>query len=101
MQSSASKSPNRVTFVAVATVAVFAAVLGTGSSRAQGAVGAAPGSVVESPPIRMAAGPSSVASRFPDVVLKTHDGKPVRFYEDLVRGKIVMINFMYATCKGR
>ena len=41
-------------------------------------------------------GPS--ASRFPDVTLTTHEGTAVRFYPDLVQGKVVLINFMYATC---
>src|SRR5215470_11761857 len=35
---------------------------------------------------------------FPDVVLTTHEGKQVRFYEDLLMGKIVTINFMYSRC---
>ena len=38
------------------------------------------------------------AKRFPDVTLTTHEGRPVQFYPDLIRGKVVMINFMYATC---
>jgi protein SCO1 len=37
---------------------------------------------------------------FPDVTLVTHEGRKVRFYEDLVRGKIVTFNFFYATCDG-
>jgi protein SCO1 len=37
---------------------------------------------------------------FPNVTLTTHEGKKVRFYDDLVRDKIVLINFMYATCEG-
>ena len=37
---------------------------------------------------------------FPDVVLTTHEGKKVRLYEDLVKDRCVMINFMYAHCKG-
>ncbi len=37
-------------------------------------------------------------SRFPDVMLTTHEGRDVRFYQDLVKGKVVLINFMYATC---
>ncbi|THJ19630.1 MAG: SCO family protein [Nitrospira sp. CG24E] len=44
----------------------------------------------------MANGPS--ASRFPDVTLTTHEGTDVRFYQDLVQGKVVLINFMYAAC---
>ena len=37
--------------------------------------------------------------RFPNVVLETHDGETVRFYDDLIEGKIVAINFMYTSCK--
>jgi protein SCO1/2 len=38
------------------------------------------------------------AQHFPDVVLTTHEGKQVRFYEDLIKDKIVTINFMYTQC---
>jgi protein SCO1/2 len=37
---------------------------------------------------------------FPDVTLVTHQGKKVRFYEDLVENRCVMMNFMYAHCQG-
>lgn len=37
---------------------------------------------------------------FPNVELITHEGKKVRFYDDLIRDKIVVINFMYADCEG-
>jgi protein SCO1/2 len=37
---------------------------------------------------------------FPDVTLRTQDNKPVRFYEDLIKDKIVTINFFYANCEG-
>jgi protein SCO1/2 len=30
----------------------------------------------------------------------THDGQAVRFYDDLIRGKVVAINMMYADCEG-
>ncbi len=36
----------------------------------------------------------------PNVVLTTHEGKKVRFYDDLMKDKIVVINMMYATCEG-
>ncbi len=35
---------------------------------------------------------------FPNVELTTHNGDQVRFYDDLIKGKVVVINFMYATC---
>ncbi|MEM7200670.1 MAG: hypothetical protein AAF628_10415 [Planctomycetota bacterium] len=40
----------------------------------------------------------AVERRFPNVELRTHDGRSVRFYDDLVRGKIVALNFMYVAC---
>jgi cytochrome oxidase Cu insertion factor (SCO1/SenC/PrrC family) len=35
---------------------------------------------------------------FPNVELTTHNSDQVRFYDDLIKGKVVVINFMYATC---
>jgi len=37
---------------------------------------------------------------FPNVTLRTQDNKQVHFYDDLIKGKIVMINFFYAKCEG-
>ena len=39
------------------------------------------------------------ADYFPNVPLTTQDGVPVRFYDDLIKGKIVAINLIYTTCK--
>ena len=36
--------------------------------------------------------------RFPNVPLITHTGKEVRFYDDLLKDKKVVINFMYTVC---
>src|SRR5262245_26167921 len=38
--------------------------------------------------------------RLPNVELVTHAGRRVRFYDDLVRDRKVVINFMYAHCEG-
>jgi protein SCO1 len=35
-----------------------------------------------------------------NALLTTHNGKKVKFYDDLIRGKIVAINMMYAKCEG-
>jgi protein SCO1 len=40
------------------------------------------------------------AGYFPDFVLRTHENKPVRFYTDLIKGKIVVINMIYVECEG-
>ncbi|MBX3210370.1 MAG: SCO family protein [Labilithrix sp.] len=37
---------------------------------------------------------------FPNVWLYTHEGRRVRFYDDLVRGKVVVVSFMYSKCRG-
>ncbi len=35
---------------------------------------------------------------FPNVPLITQDGKTVHFYDDMLKGKIVVINFIYTEC---
>lgn len=35
----------------------------------------------------------------PDVTLLDQDGREVRFYTDLVKGKVVIINFVFTSCK--
>lgn len=37
---------------------------------------------------------------FPNVDLVTHEGKKVRFYDDLIKDKKVVINFVYANCEN-
>jgi protein SCO1 len=37
-------------------------------------------------------------NRFPNMRLTSHEGKTVRFYDDLVRDKTVVIHFMYTNC---
>jgi protein SCO1/2 len=39
-----------------------------------------------------------IATHFPNIPLRTQDGRRVRFYDDLVRGKVVTINFMFTSC---
>ena len=36
---------------------------------------------------------------FPNILLQTQDGKPVRFYDDLLKGKTVLVNFIYTGCE--
>jgi protein SCO1/2 len=37
---------------------------------------------------------------FPNIDLVTSDGEKVRFYDDLLKDKIVILNLMYAKCDG-
>lgn len=39
-------------------------------------------------------------SKIPNVPLLTHEGKEIKFYDDMVKNKIIVINMMYADCQG-
>ena len=40
------------------------------------------------------------AAYFPNTEVQTHDGRTLRFYDDVVRGKVVVFNMMYSVCTG-
>ena len=42
--------------------------------------------------------PQSGASWFTNARLRTHEGRSVRFYDDLLRGKVVLVNFIFTGC---
>src|ERR1700752_4043479 len=51
-------------------------------------------------PVRVSADNSRWgANYFPNVTLTTQDGRSVRFYDDLIKGKIVAINLIYTSCE--
>jgi protein SCO1/2 len=37
---------------------------------------------------------------FPNVTLWTQDNRQVRFYDDLIKDRVVVLNFFYAKCEG-
>lgn len=39
------------------------------------------------------------ANYFPNIQLTTQDGKTVRFYDDLIKGRVVAINLIYTHCE--
>ena len=43
---------------------------------------------------------SASAKYFPNLVMRSQDGVSVHFYEDLLKGKVVLINFIFTTCQG-
>ena len=40
------------------------------------------------------------ARHFPNLTLRTQHNRAVRFYDDLIKDKVVILNFMYAECDG-
>jgi protein SCO1 len=55
---------------------------------------------IVSPPRFVPHPASRAAGRLPNALFRTHDGREVKFYDDLIRGRQVVINFMYADCHG-
>ena len=68
-----------------AAAVLLAALVASGPGRA------ANGATVQSP---------WGASYFPNVALVTQDGKQVRFFDDLIRDKVVAINFIFTGCSA-
>ena len=56
--------------------------------------------VQQSGPTKLKTPEEAAASYFPNVVLRTQDNKPVQFFSDLLKGKTVLINFVFTTCTG-
>jgi protein SCO1 len=54
----------------------------------------------ERPPQKLSGRERIQQHHLPNVELTAHDGRRVRFYDDLVKDKKVIINFMYANCQG-
>ncbi|MCY1354917.1 hypothetical protein D9M69_413160 [compost metagenome] len=53
------------------------------------------------PQVAGESGPArKVKTPFANVPLYTQDGTKVRFYDDLIHGKVVVINMMYVMCEG-
>lgn len=53
----------------------------------------------EKTPTQSSATPASAAAKyFPNLVLYTQDNKPVHFYDDMLKGKVVVINFFFTSC---
>lgn len=62
------------------------------------ALALAPGLAASGPAHPAPAGPR--AGYFPTSRVTTHQGRELRFYDDLVRGRTVLFNMMYSVCTG-
>ena len=57
----------------------------------------APGHNGHHPPAKPASF-EKVKLQIPDTPLRDQEGRPVHFYSDLVRGKVVAVNFVFTSC---
>jgi protein SCO1/2 len=46
----------------------------------------------------LGAAPSGNAPRIKDLAVQTQDGRTVRFYSELVKGRVVAVNFIFTSC---
>ncbi len=46
----------------------------------------------------LAVNKASAGPDFPNVALTNQDGETLRFYDDMIKGKVVSINFMFTSC---
>lgn len=60
----------------------------------------APQAMDQPPPQRASVRAAEVwgANYFPNVVLTSHEGKQLKFFDDLIKDKIVVIDFIYTSC---
>src|SRR5215813_14523472 len=53
---------------------------------------------VAAPDMLAAQGNRRGENYFPNLPVVTQDGKTLRFYDDVIKGKIVLISFIYTSC---
>ena len=85
---------NRRSVLALLGAAPFAGALATRAGTLSRLSGELPAAKVKSARERIR------ERHFPNLLLTTHDGRKVRFYDDLIKDKIVLLNFMYVKCDG-
>ena len=42
-----------------------------------------------------------LSDRFPNILLRDQHNESFRFYDDLIKDRIVIVNFMYSICTDR
>jgi protein SCO1 len=72
-----------------------------GGAAATAALGTAAAALANPPDAKMSAALARRRARFANVELRTHEGQAVRFYDDLLKDKTVLISFMYTSCTDR
>jgi protein SCO1 len=85
-------------FTGMAALPLAGALAASADARRMAAVSSSRGGRKFAPPL---SGRDKLRARyFPNIQLTTSDGEKVRFYDDLLKDKIVVINLMYANCDG-
>jgi protein SCO1/2 len=86
----------RLRSTAICTLALVAGCARTGGLRVEAPPEEPPRSA---PELALRPGRAAMPA-LPNLPVLTHRGETVRFYDDLVRGKIVLLSFTYTRCNG-
>jgi protein SCO1 len=89
-------------FACAAALIIICIVCGTSTAQTtgEGRTGQASAQDKATPPKSGAADESPAHTYFTDVLLVNQDGRKMRFYSDLLQGKVVIINSFFGTCQG-
>jgi len=94
-----SRNPARRNFLNMAATAAVATSVPRAAVAAAGEAAAGTPAAATFLPETPASARSRIQQRhLPNIPLVTHEGKEVRFYDDLIKGKVVTLNFFYALC---
>ena len=85
---------------ATATVLLLASLILAGSTRVAQAQTGAKGPQAAQPTATPDGEISAAHTYFTDVELLNQNGEKMRLYTDLLKGKVIVINFFFATCQG-
>ena len=78
----------------LAPAATLVKAINEAAGQQQTAQAAAAPKKTDAPPARPG------ASYFTNLVLLTQDNRPIHLYDDMLKDKVVLINFVFTTCKG-
>ncbi|MEY2745536.1 MAG: hypothetical protein RL112_578 [Planctomycetota bacterium] len=84
--------------LALAAIACLGSTLRAGEATRSTAPSAATQSAQSPAPLPVRAAEVWGANYFPNCELTTHEGKRVKYFDDLLAGKTVIVNFIYTSC---
>lgn len=84
----------------LAPASTLVKIIGEAMSKSGNKDAAAAGSAPSTDSANTDSSASASSKYFPNLVMLTQDNRPVHFYDDLLKGKVVLINFIFTTCQG-
>ena len=84
----------------LAPASTLVKIVGEAMSKSGDKVASSAGSAPSTDSAKTNSSSAGSSTYFPNLVMLTQDNRPVHFYDDLLKGKVVLINFIFTTCQG-